>query len=126
MNSQRRRRSAGFTLIEVMAVAVLTAIVISAAVTSFLQLTRAQNVATERTRLTRQADALLTRVARDLATAALLVREESVDPLSHPWVFVAERRLPVAGADHDNIVMISHGCPSLCQCPYQLRTTFAG
>ncbi len=99
MSSRKNRRRGGFTLIEVMAVAVLTAVVITAAITSFLQMTRAQNTAAERTRLARQADALLTRVARDLATASLLVREESVDPLSHPWVFVAERSLPVAGSD---------------------------
>ncbi len=98
------RRSRGFTLIEMMAVVFFTLVVITAAVSFFIDLTRAQEAAVERTRLARRADALLTRVARDISTATLLVREEGTDPLEHPWVFVAERHLPVAGADRVRFV----------------------
>jgi type II secretion system protein J len=98
-SSGYRRRAGGFTLIEMMAVVFFTLVVITAAVSFFFDLNRAQDVAMERTRLARRADALLTRVARDLGTATLLIREEGTDPLEHPWVFVAERHLPVAGAD---------------------------
>ncbi len=84
-------RRAGFTLLEMMAVALLTALVFAAAVDFYIDLSTASRAAIERVRGDRRAVALLDRVARDLESAVLVTRPEEVaDPLEHPWVFRAD------------------------------------
>jgi prepilin-type N-terminal cleavage/methylation domain-containing protein len=80
----------GFTLLEMMAVVLLTGIVLSAAVRFYIQLSIANRAALERVRGERRTVAILDRIARDLEGAVLLKRPESVeDPLQFPWLFLA-------------------------------------
>ena len=65
------KRHAAFTLIEVLAVVLLTGIVISIALSFYLDLSRASNRAAEQTRGTRRAATLLDRIARDFAGTRL-------------------------------------------------------
>jgi type II secretory pathway component PulJ len=84
-------RRAGFTLLEMMAVALLTALVFAAAVDFYIDLSGASRGAIERVRGDRRAVAVLDRVAHDLEGAVLVKRPEEVaDPLAHPWVFRAD------------------------------------
>jgi type II secretory pathway component PulJ len=84
-------RRGGFTLLEMMAVAILTALVFAAAVNFYIDLSTASRGAIERVRGDRRAVALLDRVAHDLESAVLVKRPEEVaDPLAYPWVFRAE------------------------------------
>lgn len=104
-----RPSSAGFTLIEVLAATLLTSIVLGVAVNLFIDLTRATTEATERTRKIRSAAAILDRVARDLEGSFLLVKEADVDPLDHPWLFLAESRTGLfPGAEHLKFVTRNH------------------
>jgi prepilin-type N-terminal cleavage/methylation domain-containing protein len=81
---------AGFTLIEMMAVVLLTAIVLGAAVEFYLDLATASRAATLRVRTDRRAVALLDRIARDLQSAVLVKKPAETDPLAWPWLFLAE------------------------------------
>lgn len=101
-------RIAGFTLIEMLAATLLTSIVIGVAVSLYINLSNATTVATARTRETRNATAILDRVARDLEGAFLLDKPDEVDPLEHPWFFVAESRESSAGSDHMKFVTRNH------------------
>ncbi len=92
------RRPAGFTLIEMLAVVVLLGIVFLVAIDFYLDLSRASNAAAERTREGRRATAALDRVARDLGAAFLVRKPAAVDPLEHPWLFLAEADEPSIGA----------------------------
>ena len=92
-------RGAGFTLIEVLAATLLTSIVIGIAVSLYINLSNAATVATVRTREARNATVILDRVARDLEGAFLLDKPDEVDPLEHPWFFVAESRESLDGSD---------------------------
>jgi prepilin-type N-terminal cleavage/methylation domain-containing protein len=85
-----RRRHAGFTLLEMLAVVALTALVLTVAIDFFLDLSRSSTVAAERMRTERRAVAILDRVARDLEGTYLVKKPEETDPLEHPFVFVAE------------------------------------
>ena len=96
----RRARTAGFSLIEMMAVVLFTGIVLVAAVDFYLDLAAASRNATELTRTGRRGVALLDRLARDLETAYLVKKPEEVDPLDHPWIFVAEGHGSDHGSDH--------------------------
>lgn len=110
MNRQAARSSGtkGFTLIEVLAAVLLTGMVIGAAVALYINLANATNIATERTREARHAVAILDRVARDVESAFLLVKPEDVDPLDHPWIFLAEARGDFGGADHLKFATRNH------------------
>lgn len=114
MNAGPRRsgrdagRSAGFTLIEVMGAVLLTSIVIGAAVSFYVQLSQASEDAIARSRAGRAAIATLDRVARDLEGAYLLSKPPEVDPLDHPWLFVAESRYSNSGSDHLKFITHSH------------------
>jgi hypothetical protein len=66
----------------------------------YLEITRATEAATTRTRDSRRAVALLDRIARDLESAVLVSKPDDVDPLYHPWLFLAEDRGGEEGADH--------------------------
>lgn len=97
---RREPRESGFTLIELLAVVGITAVLMLFAVNFYLEITRATEAATDRTRDSRRAIALLDRIARDLESAVLVSKPDDVDPLYHPWVFLAEDRGGEEGADH--------------------------
>jgi prepilin-type N-terminal cleavage/methylation domain-containing protein len=84
------RSREGFTLLEVLAVMALTAGLLTMAVNFYLQLSRATTVAVDRTRDGRRGVGVVDRVARDLEGTVLLKKPEAVDPLAHPWLFLAE------------------------------------
>ena len=87
-----RRRDVGFTLIEMLVVTLLTATVMVFAANFYLQLTTSSTHAAELTREGRRGTALIDRVARDLESAFLVRKPPEVDPLEHPWLFLAESR----------------------------------
>ena len=95
-----RARAPGFTLLEVLAVVLLTSIVIGVALDHYVDLSRAIQRALETTRSLRRATAVLDRVARDLEGALLVVKPPEVDPLAHPWLFYGESLRDTEGADH--------------------------
>ena len=99
-----RRR--GFTLIEVMAAILLTSIVIAVASTLYLSLSQSSLRAETRIREALAAATALDRIGRDLEGAFLLVKPEDRDPLSHPWLFVAES-LSGAGEGSDHVKLTS-------------------
>jgi prepilin-type N-terminal cleavage/methylation domain-containing protein len=83
-------RRLGFTLLEMMAVVLLTGIVLSAAVRFYIELSIANRAALERVRGERRTVSILDRIARDLEAATLMKRPEDVeDPLEFPWLFLA-------------------------------------
>jgi len=102
------RRRAGFTLIEVLAVVLLTGIVIGIALDFYIDLSRASNRASEQTRGTRRAASLIDRIARDFAGAVYLKKPPELDPLAHPWIFRAESRGSSLGADRVKFVTRNH------------------
>lgn len=84
-------KRAGFTLLEMMAVVVLTGIVLTAAVRFYIQLSTANRAALELVRGERRTVAIQDRVARDLERSVLLKRPQDVeDPLAFPWLFLAD------------------------------------
>lgn len=97
--ARRARTSAGFTLIEVLAVLFLTALVLSAAISFYVDLSNDSTRATEKTREVRRATTLIDRIARDLERTLLVRKPDDQDPLAHPWIFLAEPRLSEGGAD---------------------------
>jgi prepilin-type N-terminal cleavage/methylation domain-containing protein len=106
MSATPRARD-GFTLIEVLAVLFMTALVIGVALDFFIDLSNQSAWASESTRELRRATSLVDRIARDLERALLVRKPEDVDPLAHPWIFVAEPRRSENGADHVKFVMRS-------------------
>lgn len=93
------RRRAAFTLIEMMAVMLLLGILVSSVVNFYIDLSRQSNAAAAATRGSRRSVAALDRIARELESAILVIRPEGEDPLSHPWLFWAEREGRGDGAD---------------------------
>jgi type II secretory pathway component PulJ len=102
------RRRGAFTLIEVLAVVVLTTIVFGVALRFYVELSRASTRAAERTRELRRATAVLDRVARDYERVVLVSKPAATDPLEHPWIFFGEPRGEGAGADHLKFVTRGH------------------
>jgi prepilin-type N-terminal cleavage/methylation domain-containing protein len=102
------RRSAGFTLIEVLAVVLLTGLVLGIALDFYVDLSRASNRAADHTRGVRRATAILDRMARDFESAVLVRKPDAVDPLAHPWVFLAESEYSSTGADHIKFMTRNH------------------
>ncbi len=102
------RRSQGFTLLEVLAVMLLTGLVLGIALDFYVNLARASQRATDHMRDIRRATAVLDRVARDLEGAILITKPPDVDPLSHPWVFLAESQYADEGSDFVKFVTRSH------------------
>lgn len=105
--SHGAHRRAAFTLIEVLAAVFLTSVVLTVAVSIFINISDATATATERMRETRHAIAILDRVAHDLESAFLLVKPPAMDPLDHPWIFLGESRYS-SGSDHLKFVIRSH------------------
>lgn len=106
--SERARRARrGFTLIEMLAVMVVTSIVLVFVVDFYIQISRTSTDAVASTRDLRRATAILDRVARDLESAVLVVKPDEADPLTHPWLFLAEGTRGEAGAER--VKFISRG-----------------
>ena len=103
-----RTRRAGFSLLEVLAVVLLTSIVIGVALDHYVNLSRASQRATEHTRGIRRATAVLDRIARDFESTVLVAKEPEMDPLDHPWIFLGESRRSDVGADHLKFVTRGH------------------
>lgn len=93
-----RARRDGFTLLEVIAVVLLTGILIGFTTNFYLDLARQSRAAVDTARHTRRAVVLLDRVARDLESAMLVRKPGPVDPLFWPWLFLAESDDPAGGA----------------------------
>ncbi len=93
------RPRSGFSLIEVLAVVLLTVLVIGVTANTYVDLSRATQRAVEGTRQLRHAMSVLDRVARDLQAAVLVAKPEELDPLAHPWLFLAESRFSSEGSD---------------------------
>jgi hypothetical protein len=83
-----------------LAVVGFTSVLMLFAANFYLDITRASETATEKTRSSRQAVAVLDRIARDLQATLLVKKPDDVDPLFHPWVFLAEDRGGYEGAEH--------------------------
>jgi type II secretory pathway component PulJ len=103
-----RTRRAGFSLLEVLAVVLLTSLVIGVALNHYVNLSRASQRATEHTRGIRRATAVLDRIARDFESTVLVAKEPEMDPLDHPWIFLGESRRSEVGADHLKFVTRGH------------------
>ncbi len=99
MRASPVRRSLAFTLIEVLAAVFLTAVVMTVALTFYVDLSDATDAAAARTRQGRQAVAVLDRLARDLEGAFLVAKPAEVDPLYHPWAFLADGAMGGEAAD---------------------------
>lgn len=106
--SRAERNEAAFTLLELMAVVVLTGLVLGAATTSYLDLSNASQVAVERSREAREAVGVLDRMARDLEGTVLVVKPGQEDRLGHPWLFYAEADSEADGAQRLKFVTRSH------------------
>jgi type II secretion system protein J len=104
----RRAHRAGFTLLEMLVTVMITAVLVTGVFTMYAQLTEAGQRAMQRTRESRSAAALLDRIAHDLETAFLIIKADDVDPLEHPWVFVAERRRGQSGSDRVKFNTLTH------------------
>lgn len=87
----------GFTLIEVLAVVLVTSLVLSATISFYLNLTQQAARAAESTREVRRAAAIVDRVADDLEHSLLMKKPPDEDPLSRPWLFVAESEFGLPG-----------------------------
>jgi len=102
------RRHGAFTLIEVLAAVFLTAVVMTIAITFFVDLSDATDAAAAKTRQGRNAMAVLDRLALDLEGAYLRVKAPEEDPLFHPWVFVGEGHHGEVGADRVRFLTRNH------------------
>lgn len=89
----------GFTLIEVLAVILLTSLVLGMALDFYVDLSNQGTQASAGTRTWRRSLAVVDRVSSDLQRAFLLVKPTERDWLSHPWVFMGERGHSESGAD---------------------------
>jgi type II secretory pathway component PulJ len=95
-------------LIEVLAAVFLTSVVLGLAVSMYVYLSDATQAAQARTRDGRHALAIVDRVARDLQGAYLLAKPPELDPLFHPWIFLAENHTESEGADRLKFVTRNH------------------
>jgi type II secretion system protein J len=100
VSSPSRAREGAFTLIEMLAVVTLTAIVLGVAIDVYIDLSNASARAADQTRVARRAAVILDRVSQDLEATVLVRKPDEVDPLEHPWVFLAESYQSSEGADH--------------------------
>jgi prepilin-type N-terminal cleavage/methylation domain-containing protein len=97
MNAPRAIRSPGFTMIEVLAVLLVTSLLLGATITFYIDLSRQATRATENTREVRRAAALVDRIAEDLQHTMLVKKPAEADVLGQPWLFVAESRHSQSG-----------------------------
>jgi prepilin-type N-terminal cleavage/methylation domain-containing protein len=106
--SRRGQNCRGFTLLEIMAVIALISVVFLVALEFYTNLSRASAHAANKTRELRRVTAILDRVARDFEATTLLRKPSEMDPLEHPWLFVAESRTESDGADHILFITRNH------------------
>lgn len=99
---------AAFTLIEVLAAVFLTSLVMSVAISFFVNLSDSTDAAAQKTRQARQALAVLDRVARDLEGAYLLSNSSTLNAPSQPWSFVAESEVGDSASDRVRFVSRSY------------------
>jgi len=105
---RRARQERAFTLLEMALVAALVTSLLIFVVQLSLEVTTKTVAASRHTRTGRQATALLDHISRDLEGATLIVRPPGTDPLSHPWLFLAESRGISEGADRIKFATRSH------------------
>jgi prepilin-type N-terminal cleavage/methylation domain-containing protein len=98
----------GFTLIEVLAVVLMTGVLMGVALDFYLDLSRASNRASDNTRGTRRTAAVLDRMVGDLENVAFLHKPDALDPLVHPWIFYADGGSPQLGAERIKFVTRGH------------------
>ncbi|MDJ0788388.1 MAG: type II secretion system protein GspJ [Myxococcota bacterium] len=103
-------RSRGFTLLEMLVVFAFTGALMAGAFQGYYQVNQSTAAAAARMQIEREASAVLDRVARDLQGSVLLVKPAELDPLSHPWLFLAESRgvSASAGANRLRFVTRAH------------------
>ncbi|MEE2662514.1 MAG: type II secretion system protein GspJ [Myxococcota bacterium] len=101
----------GFTLLETLAVVVITGFLVASLATMYVAMMNNTERATQGAREIRVATAVLDRVARDLEGAFVLVRDAEEDPLSHPWLFKAESHTGQLAADRVMFTTLSHSSP---------------
>jgi len=89
----------GFTLIETLAAILITSLIVTFALGAYVQLAETAELATLRLRDDLHATTILDRLSEDLQSTLLVVKPPELDPLSHPWYFVAEGRESFAGSD---------------------------
>ncbi len=82
----------------------LTSLVFGVALNFYVDLSNQSQHASEATRAVRRAASLLDRLARDFESAVLEKKPAEVDPLTHPWIFVAESSRHESGADRVRFV----------------------
>lgn len=91
-------RTRGFTLLEMTLVVLFTGLLFTMVINFTLDLTDQTEAALASTADIRRASSVLDRVARDLEAATLVKKPDALDPLEHPWLFLAESR-GTRGAD---------------------------
>ena len=115
MSAARRgaRTRAGFTLIEVLAVVLVTALLLGATINFYVNLSRQAAHASENMREVRRASALLDRIAVDLEHTMLVKKPAEADALSSPWLFLAQSRFSQTGeqAGSDQLKFIRRELP---------------
>ncbi|MCA9509449.1 MAG: hypothetical protein R3E88_09455 [Myxococcota bacterium] len=117
-----RRRTSGFTLFEALFVIFTTAIVIGMITTMFMTVTRGSQASVASTREIRLATAVLDRIANDVESAFLVSKDPEADPLTHPWVFIAEGRQGQDGADRLLFTTLAHRSDALAVDPEQRKS----
>ena len=89
---RRSTAEAAFTLLEMLFVVLVSSIVLAFAANFYVDLSAASAAALASSVELRRATTALDRVARDLESATLVKKPEALDPLEHPWLFLAEGR----------------------------------
>jgi type II secretory pathway pseudopilin PulG len=92
MSARSHDAARGFTLLEMLMVVLFTGIVLTFAASFYIDLSNASRDALAESVDLRRATTVLDRVARDLESAALVKKPDALDPLEHPWLFLAEGR----------------------------------
>ena len=83
-----RRGTAGFTLLEILVAVGVAALLITAAVQSYVQISQAQQRGLERNSRDRIAELALDRIERELVGTVLVVKGKETPLEDHPWVFL--------------------------------------
>lgn len=92
MSTRSRVAARGFTLLEMLMVVLFTGIVLTFAASFYIDLSNASHDALAQSLDLRRATTVLDRVTRDLESATLVKKPDALDPLEHPWLFLAEGR----------------------------------
>lgn len=82
----------GFTLLEMLMVVLFTGIVLTFAASFYIDLSNASTAALAESVDLRRSTSVLDRITRDLESATLVKKPDALDPLEHPWLFLAEGR----------------------------------